>query len=135
MIKHTWVQTLLRVVLGVIFMAHGISKFQMGLVNVEGWFSSIGVPGFMAYVAAIIELVGGAMLILGLFTRVVSALFVVLMLGAIVTVKLSAGLLGNNETAGYELDLALMMISVYLLAEGPGSLSVDRFIFKKRSVQ
>ncbi|WP_202128808.1 DoxX family protein [Paenibacillus dendrobii] len=133
MIKNTWVPTLLRVVLGIIFLAHGISKFQMGLGNVEAWFSSMGVPGFMAYVAAIAEVVGGIMLIIGLLTRVVSALFIVLMIGAIVTVKLSAGLLGHDQVAGYELELSLILISVYLLASGPASLSVDRLIFNKRS--
>ncbi|MDR0269671.1 MAG: DoxX family protein [Paenibacillus sp.] len=136
MIKNTWVPTLLRVVLGVIFLVHGINKFQMGLGNVEAWFSSMDIPGFMAYVAAIIEVVGGVMLIIGLFTRVAAALFAIMMVGAIVTVKLSAGLLGNDQMPGYELELSLMLLSVYLLAAGPASLSIDRIIFKKqRTVQ
>ncbi|MEC0371040.1 DoxX family protein [Paenibacillus chibensis] len=132
MIKHIGVPTLLRVVLGIIFLAHGISKLQMGLGNVEAWFSSMGVPGFMAYVAAFVELAGGILLIVGLFTRVVSALFIVLMLGAIVTVKLSSGLLGHDQAAGYELELSLVLISIYLLASGPAALSLDHLIFNKR---
>lgn len=132
MIKHIGVPTLLRVVLGIIFLAHGISKLQMGLGNVEAWFSSMGVPGFMAYVAAFVELAGGILLIVGLFTRVVSALFIVLMLGAIVTVKLSSGLLGHDQAAGYELELSLVLVSIYLLAFGPAALSLDHLIFNKR---
>lgn len=77
---------LLRVVLGIIFLAHGTVKFQGGIENIVGWFSSIGLPGGFAYVVAIIELVGGIALILGLGTRIVSALLVLIMAGAIVKV-------------------------------------------------
>lgn len=50
---------LLRVMLGATFFMHGLSKFQGGLDNISGWFQSIGIPGFMAYVVATIELAGG----------------------------------------------------------------------------
>lgn len=134
MTKTALVSTLMRVVLGILFLAHGISKFQMGLANVEGWFSSMGVPGFLAYLVAILELVGGILLIVGLFTRYVSALFVLMLIGAIVTMKLSAGLLGNSQMAGYELDLAFMMVAIYLVVEGTTPLSVDYAIRRKRGV-
>lgn len=134
MTKIAMVSALMRVVLGILFLAHGISKFQMGLGNVEGWFSSMGVPGFLAYLVAILELVGGILLIVGLFTRYVSALFVLMLIGAIVTMKLSAGLLGNSEMAGYELDLAFMMVAIYLVVAGPSPLSVDNAIRRKRGV-
>lgn len=133
MTKMTGVSTIMRVVLGIIFLVHGVSKFQMGLGNVDAWFSSMGIPGFMAYVAAIIELVGGIMLIVGLFTRSVSALLILIMIGAIITVKLSAGLLGNDQSPGYELEIALMLISLHLLVVNPTPLSVDHFIRNKRS--
>lgn len=128
------VTTIMRVVLGVLFLMHGIGKFQMGLGNVEGWFSSIGIPGFMAYIIAIIEVAGGIMLIVGLFSRVVSALFIFVMVGAIATVKFSAGLLGTGEMPGYEMELSFMLISAYLLVAEPTPLSVDYMIRKKRGV-
>lgn len=134
MTKVSGVSTIMRIVLGVIFLVHGISKFQMGLANVDAWFSSMGVPGFLAYIAAIIEVVGGIMLIIGLFTRIVSALFILLMVGAIFTVKLSAGLLGSDQAAGYEMEIGFMLISMHLLVAEPTSLSVDYFIRNKRSV-
>jgi putative oxidoreductase len=133
MSKTTVVSVIMRVVMGIIFMIHGIAKFQMGLSNVEAWFSSIGVPGFLAYVVAALELVGGIMLIVGLFTRYVSVLFVLLLLGAILTAKLSAGLLGNGQSAGYELDLGFMLISLYLAVADQSPVSVDGLIMKKRS--
>ncbi|OZB99135.1 oxidoreductase [Paenibacillus sp. XY044] len=130
--QRTWVPTLIRVVLGIIFLAHGISKFQMGLGNVEQWFSSIGLPGFMAYAAAIIEVAGGILLIIGLLTRIVSAVFLIMMVVAIVTVKLSGGLLGTDGAAGYEVELSLFLLSSYLVVYGPASISVDRLLFKKK---
>jgi uncharacterized membrane protein YphA (DoxX/SURF4 family) len=120
----------MRVVLGILFLAHGISKFQMGLGNVAGWFDSVGVPGSLAYIVGPLELVGGILLIVGLFTRYVSALFVLMLLGAIVTVKLSAGLLGSGGGAGYELDLAFMLVALYLSVAKSTPLSVDRMFAK-----
>ncbi|WP_169088716.1 DoxX family protein [Paenibacillus sp. PL91] len=133
MTKTAVVSIIMRVVLGIIFVFHGVDKFQMGLSNVEAWFSSIGIPGFLAYFVAVLELVGGIMLILGLFTRYVSGLFVILLIGAIITAKLSAGLLGNGQMAGYELDLGFILISLYLVVADQSPLSVDRFIMSKRS--
>lgn len=127
------VSIIMRVVLGIIFVFHGVDKLQMGLGNVEAWFSSIGVPGFFAYVAAVLELVGGILLILGLFTRYVSGLFVIMLIGAIVTAKLPAGLLGNGQSAGYELDLGFILVSLYLAVADQSPLSVDRFMTSKRS--
>jgi putative oxidoreductase len=131
--KTTVVTVIMRVVLGIIFVFHGVAKFQMGLGNVEAWFGSIGIPGSLAYLVATLELVGGIMLIAGLFTRYVSVLFVAMLAGAIVTAKLSAGLLGDGQSAGYELDLGLMLISLYLAVEGGRAFSVDRLIMSKRT--
>lgn len=130
MSKISVVTVIMRVVLGIIFVFHGVDKFQTGLGNVDAWFSSIGIPGFLAYVVAVLELVGGIMLILGLFTRYVSALFVVMLIGAIFTAKLSGGLLGNGQSAGYELDLGFILVSLYLAVADRSPLSVDRYIMK-----
>ena len=39
---------IIRIVLGVTFFAHGLAKFQSGIDNVAGWFTSIGLPGGLA---------------------------------------------------------------------------------------
>ncbi|MFE4811620.1 DoxX family protein [Peribacillus simplex] len=116
---------LLRVMLGISFFLHGLSKFKGGLDNTAGWFQSIGIPGFMAYVVGIIELVGGIALIIGLGTRIISALLVFIMAGAIVYVKFPAGFMGNGEGTGYELDLVLMIIALHLVMNGSRFLSID----------
>ncbi|MNI02201.1 putative oxidoreductase CatD [compost metagenome] len=132
MTKITLVSTIMRVLLGILFVAHGISKFQMGLGNVADWFGSLGVPGFVAYVVALLELIGGILLIIGLFTRYVSILFVIMLIGAIITTKFSAGLLGNNQAPGYELDLTFMMMAIYLSVSDPTPLSIDQMFLRKR---
>ncbi|NOU62794.1 DoxX family membrane protein [Paenibacillus sp. LMG 31461] len=132
MTKTAVISIIMRVVIGIIFIMHGIDKLQMGLSNVEAWFSSIGIPGFVAYFVAILELVGGIMLIVGLFTRYVSGLFVIMLMGAIVTTKLSVGLLGDGQMAGYELDLGFMLVLLYLVVGEQSTLSVDRLIMNKR---
>lgn len=119
---------ILRVALGITFLIHGIAKFQMGLGNVAGWFESIGILGFLGSVVAFIELLGGIALILGIGTRLVSALIAIVMLGAIFTVKLSVGFMGA-ETAGYELDVALLAMAVVLLINGSQLLSLDSKFF------
>lgn len=124
------VSTIMRVVMGILFLAHGISKFQMGLENVEAWFDSVGVPGFLAYFVATLELVGGIMLIIGLFTRYVSIIFTIMLIGAIVTTKLSVGLLGEG---GYEMDLAFILVTLYLSVSERTPLSIDQAFLRKRS--
>src|SRR3954447_25339302 len=121
---------ILRVVLGITFFIHGFVKFQGGIENQVGWFSSIGLPGFLAYVVAIIELVGGFALFIGLGTKVISALLAILMIGATVKVKLSLGFLGNGQMAGYELDLALLAMAVFIAINGSKMFAMDQLIFK-----
>ena len=124
---------ILRVVLGITFFIHGFVKFQGGIENQVGWFSSIGLPGFLAYVVAIFELVGGFALFIGLGTKVISALLAILMIGATVKVKLSLGFLGNGQMAGYELDLALLAMAAYLAINGSKLLSMNQLISQKYS--
>ena len=125
-------QVILRVVLGLVFFIHGLSKFQGGINNTVGFFDSIGVPGFMAYVVALIELIGGIALILGIGTRIIAVLFAVIMLGAIAKVKFSAGLLGNGQMAGYELELALLAMSIYFVFANKSTFSLDNKAFSFR---
>jgi uncharacterized membrane protein YphA (DoxX/SURF4 family) len=109
---------ILRIVLGITFLIHGVAKFQMGLANVAAWFQSIGLIGFLGYLVATIELVAGIALIIGFATRIACALISLILIGAIFKVKLAAGFLGNGQMAGYELDLALLSMAIVLLLNG-----------------
>ncbi|PUB11971.1 DoxX family protein [Paenisporosarcina sp. OV554] len=114
---------IVRVVLGVIFAVHGIVKFQDGISNTVGWFESIGLPGFLAYGVASVEIIGGLLLIIGLATRIVAGVFLLLLVGAIITVKLAVGFVN-----GYEFDLALMAMAAFLAMAGSELFAVDNRI-------
>jgi uncharacterized membrane protein YphA (DoxX/SURF4 family) len=118
---------ILRIALGFIFFVHGLMKFQEGVENTAGFFDSIGVSGFLAYPVAIIEAAGGILLMLGLGTRIVAALFGLIMLGAIFTAKLGSGFIG-----GYELDVALLAMSIFLILSGSKFLSLEKVIIKDK---
>jgi uncharacterized membrane protein YphA (DoxX/SURF4 family) len=118
---------ILRIALGFIFFVHGLMKFQGGVENTAGFFDSIGVSGFLAYPVAIIEAAGGILLMLGLGTRIVAALFGLIMLGAIFTAKLGSGFIG-----GYELDVALLAMSIFLILSGSKFLSLEKVIIKDK---
>ncbi|MFJ5758912.1 DoxX family protein [Neobacillus sp. NPDC093182] len=124
---------ILRITLGAIFFIHGVVKFQGGIENTAGWFESLGLPGVTAYGVALLEIIGGILLIVGLATRLVAALFALLMIGATVKVKLAIGLLGNGQMAGYELDLAFLAIAVYLVINGSKLFSLSKLLFQRDS--
>ncbi|RRV28741.1 DoxX family protein [Ectopseudomonas composti] len=122
--------TILRIVAGITFAAHGSQKLfgwfgGYGLAGVAQWMESIGLaPGYlMALMAGSAEFFGGVALIIGLLVRPAAAVLAVTMLVAIFTVHLANGFFMSNN--GYEFALALLAISVALVFEGAGKLSVD----------
>ncbi|MDQ0247385.1 putative membrane protein YphA (DoxX/SURF4 family) [Bacillus fengqiuensis] len=114
---------IIRVVLGLTFFVHGLAKFQGGIENTAGFFSSVGIPGFLAYVVGGVELIGGILLMLGFGTRIIAGAFAIIMAGAIFTVKLKSSFAG-----GYELDLALLAMSLHLLVSDNQFLSIGRVL-------
>ncbi|MGG4455943.1 DoxX family protein [Brevibacillus porteri] len=133
--RFEWSALILRVIAGLTFAIHGVAKFQMGLENVAGFFGTMGLPAFIAYLVAFLEVVGGIGLILGLGTRVFAGALSVVMLGAIFTAKLAAGFLGGEGGAGYELDLALLAMLVALGISGSSKFALDAILFGKSSVE
>lgn len=121
---------------GAIFAAHGAQKLfgwfgGYGLEGTAGWMESIGLePGLlMAAMAGSAEFFGGLLLIIGLLVRPAALMLAITMAVAIITVHLSNGFfLANN---GYEFGLALLAVSVSLVARGAGNLSADRWLQRK----
>jgi putative oxidoreductase len=123
--------TLLRVISGCIFVAHGAQKaFTMGIPAIVGGFTQMGVPmpEITAPLIAYLEVVGGALLILGLLTRPMAFLLACDMAGAILFVHLQAGFF---LPMGYEFALLLMLLLVALLLTGPGPWSIDEAIARR----
>lgn len=133
--KEEWGSTLLRVILGIVFLVHGYVKFQGGIGYTVDFFESLGLPGFSAYIVASIELVGGIALVLGLGTRIVAGLLAIILAVATIKVKLAVGFLGNGQMAGYELDLALLAMAIYLALKSKTFLALDNVIFRKKNVE
>src|SRR6267143_5564374 len=81
-IDPNWGVTVVRVSTGVIFLVHGVQKFVGGLGGVTAFFAKVGVPapGVMGPFVAILEVVGGVLLIVGLATRWISLLFAIEMI-------------------------------------------------------
>ena len=118
--------TVLRVMLGIVFAAHGWQKLtQTGPANFAGFLTSLNLPApdILAWIVTLLELVGGILLILGLATRLVALLFAVEMVGTTLLVKADVGFIA--QSAGAELDLRLMAGALAILLLGPGRLALD----------
>lgn len=131
--KYDWSLLILRVILGLGFTIHGFDKFNGGIENISNWFDSIGIPGILAYGVSLLEVMGGIALIAGLATKLVSCLFAIVMIVAIIKVKIVGGFLGNGELSGFELELVYFTISIALFINGSRLFSIDETLFPSRT--
>ena len=120
----------LRVVLGVILVAHGYSKVFGGFSKHAQTVSGLGFPHWLAYFSTATEFVGGILLIAGLLTRFVSIAVVIEMLVAIFKVHLKNGLIGQNRS-GYEFPLCLAVMAFSLIIFGGGPFGLDWLIRRR----
>ena len=126
-----WGITVLRVVVGIVFLAHGGQKlFVWGFGGVAGFLGQVGIPAPMlaAVVVTLVELLGGLALLLGLFTRWAAIPLAINMAVAILTVHLRAGFFLPN---GYEFALTLLAANVALILLGSGEASLDSLLGKR----
>ncbi len=126
----TSARTILRIVTGFLFAAHGWQKFaEFTMAGTQAAFAQMGVPAAQvaAPVVATLELVGGIALIVGVLTRVFAALLALNMLGALFLVHAPAGVF--VQTGGFELVLLLAAAALSVALVGAGRVSVDRALF------
>jgi putative oxidoreductase len=133
-----WVVGIARIVLGVIFFAHGAQKML-------GWYGGPGLAGSMrtftehlhlpstlAFLVIAGELFSGIALIVGLFGRIAAIVIVLTMVGAIATVHFRFGLfmnwLGSQEGHGIEYHLLAIALALIVVVKGAGALSLDRIV-------
>ncbi|TMR93733.1 DoxX family protein [Nonomuraea basaltis] len=114
-----------RVAAGVIFLAHGLQKWQGGFGATAQGFREMGIPmpELAAGYATVVEIVGGILLIVGLLVRPVGLLLLINMLGAIAFVHAPNGILAQNN--GWELPGALGSLALLFLALGGGRIGLD----------
>lgn len=115
---------LFRVMVGTILTYHGYQKvFVIGLSNVAGFFGKIGmpVPQLTGPFIGVLELVGGVLVLVGLFTRYLGVIFTI----QFIVATYAAWVLIGKGYGGSELEFLLLFSSLVLATHGPGKFSVD----------
>ncbi|HET9708764.1 MAG TPA: DoxX family protein [Gemmatimonadales bacterium] len=109
----------LRLAVGGVFLHHGLMKLQLGIPGLASYLHSVGVPfaSIFAVILIALETAGGALMILGVLTRIWGICFVVEMVVAILRVKLP----GHQ---GFELEALLLAGAASLVALGDGPVAL-----------
>ncbi len=129
---------ILRLVLGVVFFAHGAQKMLgwfggFGFSGTMGYFTgTMHIPAVFAFLAICAEFFGGLGLILGFLTRIAAFGIAVNMLVAIATVHRAFGFFmnwnGTQKGEGFEFHLLVLAITAFLMIRGAGAFSMDHAI-------
>lgn len=126
---YDWAILILRVCLGVIFLAHG-SQVAFGMLGGPGihafseMISGLGFKPalFWAYAAAYVEVLGGAFLIFGVLTRTAALFLLIFMVVAVIKVHLGKGFF--IQSGGFEYNFVIACICIALILTGPGKFSI-----------
>lgn len=122
---------LLRVGLGVMYIAHGLLKVLVfTLPGTAAFFSSVGFPGSLAYPTAFFEIIGGVLLVAGIATRTIALGFVPILLGAMY-VHWSNGWLFTNEGGGWEYVAFLIVASGAVALLGNGAYTAQSLVARQ----
>lgn len=120
-----WAALILRVSLGVMFLAHGLilKVYTFGLGGTAQWFASVGFPAELAYAVVLAESIGGVMLLLGVYARWAALALIPILLGAL-TVHGANGWVFSAAGGGWEYPMFLAVASFvqFLLGDGAWAL-------------
>ena len=120
---------LLRCGLALAFIYHGYPKLFGSTAKFVAAFEGLGLPPYFVYIAGVIELFGGVMLALGLYTPVVGLLLVADMCAAMWKYNFNEGIYAVRE---YELPLVLGLAALALATTGAGPFSIDHLIHRNK---
>ncbi|MEX2373207.1 MAG: DoxX family protein [Dehalococcoidia bacterium] len=127
-----WAWLPLRLTVGYIMFDSGRGKWSRGISGTGEWFRSLGfpVPQALARFVATVEVVGGALLFVGLFVHLAGAVIAMNMVAAALTqkFKLRAPFQGG-DVQGYELDVLLVAAALTLALGGAGPASLDAVLW------
>ena len=115
---------IIRVILFISYLLHGLMKYNMGLSNIGSGFAKMGVPmgSLTGPGVTLLEVIGSVALLLGIGTRIFAVLLVCDMLGAIMFVHMKNGYTGQG---GMELVTLLGTLALTLALCGAGKFSID----------
>lgn len=123
--------TVLRVSLGLMYLAHAVllKVYMFGLPGVAGWFEeALGLPSFLAYVVFALEVTGGVLLVLGIYSRLVALALIPILIGTITHVHGVNGWVFSNEGGGWEYPAFLIVASVAIALIGDGRFALRRTV-------
>lgn len=125
-----WAVLALRIVTGVVFLAHGWQKLGWGTAQVAGFLGGLGFPSPELFAVLLIagEIAAGVGLILGAFTRVSALLASFIALVALLTVHITKGFFMSG--GGYEFILLILVASLTFFTWGADEYSVDKKFLK-----
>lgn len=132
-----WTGFITRLAAGIILFPHGAQKL-LGIFGGYGfsatmqYFASLHIPWIIGLIVILVESIGALLLILGLGSRIWSALIIVLMIGILLLVHAENGFFmnwfGNHKGEGYEFDLLMIGLALATLINGSGRYSLDRVL-------
>ena len=115
-----WAALVLRITLGVMFIAHALLKyFVFTLPGTAQFFASLGLPGLLAYVVFWAELIGGVLILGGVYSRWVAAALVPILLGA-AWAHAGNGWVFSAPNGGWEYPVFLAAVAIVQVLLGDG---------------
>jgi putative oxidoreductase len=135
-----WVITIVRIVLGVVFFAHGAQK-ALGWFGGQGLQSTLrvfreqlGIPAPLAILAVAAEFLGGLGLLVGLLSRIAALGIAAVMLVALLTVHWKFGFFmnwyGEQRGNGIEYHVLVLVLALVVMIKGGGPSSLDQVLYK-----
>ncbi len=128
--RSQWALTIVRITLGIIFIAHGSQKVLgwfggPGLEGFASWLAGYGLPNYLAYLAAFAEFIGGWLLFLGVASELGALMTIPVMIGAVTLIHWPHGFFIQN--GGFEYPLSLILFALAVIIGGPGYFALWRF--------